>query len=424
MHTNEQTPIAVIGQGYVGLPLAESAIVAGHTVIGYDIDEDKIDSLRFGISPIQDVTHADVSAINATGRYQPTDRPDTLALCNTYIVTVPTPLLDSRPDLAYVLAAARTIGPHLRDGDLVVLESTVAPGTTDGAFHTELARTAPIGARFHVAFSPERIDPGNRTWTFRTTPKLVGARTDPARDRAVAFYRTICNTVVPCATAEIAEMAKLLENTYRYVNIALINELGRHATTMGIPIWDVITAAATKPYGFQAFHPGPGVGGHCLPIDPMYLSDEVERHTGRPFALVDLADQVNISQPAYVIDRAAALLNDDAKAVNGSIVLVLGIAYKRGTSDMRETPAMTIIGRLLQLGAHVIVADPYANLDGIPAVKIVDHRDGAITAAANADLVILVTDHDEFDYDQIGAAARRVLDTRNRFTPAGHITRL
>lgn len=420
---NDYYRVAVIGQGYVGLPLAHAAVAAGHHVVGFDVDADKVDGLRAGVSPIEDVSHADVAAMINSGRYQPTGMPDTLALCNVYVVTVPTPLRDGRPDLAHVIAAARSIGPMLSDDDLVVLESTVAPGTTSGVFHAELGRRCYPGVAFHVAFSPERIDPGNPHWHFRNTPKLVGGAYREATDRAAAFYATICDTVVRCATPEVAEMAKLLENTYRYVNIALINELARHAADLRIPIWDVVAAAGTKPYGFHAFWPGPGVGGHCLPVDPMYLSDRVEQQLGRPFALVDLADRINAGQPRYVVERAGALLNRDRKPFNGSHILILGAAYKAGTADMREAPAADIIRRLVDLGAVIAVADPRADLSVLNTVKTVEL--GGVAAAASAsDLVILVTDHAEFDYRAIAKTARLVLDTRNRFTPAPNIHKL
>ena len=417
--------VAVLGQGYVGLPVAQAAINAGHTVVGYDTNPHKVAALRVGVSPIEDVTDHDIAAMNATGRYQATDQPNDLADAAIYVVAVPTPLRDGRPDLNDVLAAAITIGPWLRRGDLVILESTVAPGTTRGDFYNTLAAATQLAAEdFLVAFSPERIDPGNPDWRFTNTPKLVGGIDIDSTFAATDFYRSICDQVIRCDSAEIAEAAKLLENTYRYVNIALVNEMGRHLRDLDVDIWDVIDAAATKPYGFQPFWPGPGVGGHCLPVDPMYLSDQVERDLGRCFALLDAAARINAGQPRYVIDRAIRLLNRDGKAVNGSVILVLGAAYKAGTGDVRETPATAIITGLIELGASVAVADPHANLDSIAGVKAVDHLAGATAVAANADLVILLTDHDEFDYEHIGAAARRVLDTRNRFTPASNIHKL
>jgi UDP-N-acetyl-D-glucosamine dehydrogenase len=311
---------------------------------------------------------------------------------------------------------------------LVALESTVAPGTTTGAFTEALQRHTDLraGVDFHVAFSPERIDPGNRTWRFANTPKLVGGADAAATERAANFYRTLCDTVIPVACPDVAELAKLLENTYRHVNIALVNELGRHAHSLGVDIWDVIAAAKTKPYGFQAFYPGPGVGGHCLPIDPVYLSHRVETDLHRPFDFVNLAMRVNDEQPAYVVDRAAELLNADRKPVNGSRILVLGLAYKAGTGDIRETPATRIVELLCKSGAQVSVCDPHisdASRVLPPDVKIED-VEAVESAARNADLTVLVTDHPDFPYDRIAAAANRVLDTRNRFEEAASVCRL
>ncbi|GIE99682.1 nucleotide sugar dehydrogenase [Paractinoplanes rishiriensis] len=413
-----QRRIAIIGQGYVGLPVAHAAVRAGHTVVGFDTDPDKIARLGAGSSPIDDVADPDLDHMLATGRYRPTGDHARLNDCDAYVVTVPTPLRDNRPDLTAVLSAARLIAPHVRDDTLVVLESTVAPGTTAGAFRTEIDRYATWTPRYLLAFSPERIDPGNPQWGFRNTPKLVAGADLAARDAAVSLYRTICDTVVPCPTLETAELAKLLENTYRYVNIALVNEFGRHAHALGASIWDVVTAAATKPYGFQPFWPGPGVGGHCLPVDPFYLEDGVEQRLGRGFDFIHAAGQINNGQPDYVVQRAVRLLNDRRRPVNGSTVLVLGYSYKVGTADIRETPAAKIVRLLLDLGAQVTVSDPHlaGAVPGIPAAKVIDHRDAA-RAATDADLVLLTTAHPEFDYDALAEAASTVLDTRNRFRP-------
>jgi UDP-N-acetyl-D-glucosamine dehydrogenase len=315
----------------------------------------------------------------------------------------------------------------------VVLESTVAPGTTAGIFTRELVQGAgalsAAAGDFHVGFSPERIDPGNAQWRFGNTPKLVSGTTEAGRDAIAAFYRSICDVVVPCDSPDVAELAKLLENTYRHVNIALVNEVGRHAHQLGIPIWDVVRAAATKPYGFHAFYPGPGVGGHCLPVDPVYLSDRVESEVGRPFDFVDLAMRVNDEQPDYVVERAMHLLNGRKQSVNGASVLVLGIAYKANTGDMRETPAARIVERLRELGAAVSICDPYAFPspdDSSPRwsdVKI-EHVGDVASGAARADLTILVTDHDNLPYAAIARSANLILDTRNRFAGADHVHRL
>ena len=405
----------MIGQGYVGLPVAHAAVHAGHTVVGYDVDERKVRDLLRGRSPIDDISDNDLASMLDTGRYLPADSSSALDGCSTFIVTVPTPLRDGRPDLTAVLAAARVIGPHLRDGDLVVLESTVAPGTTRGAFRDALATSADV----HVAFSPERIDPGNAQWRFANTPKLVGGLDAASGKTACAFYEGICDTVVPVDTAEEAETAKLLENTYRYVNIALVNELGRHTHELGINVWNVVRAAATKPYGFQPFFPGPGVGGHCLPIDPEYLADAVQRETGTGFEFVRLAMQINRAQPGYVVQRITELLNADHHTVNGSSILVVGAAYKPDTGDLRESPAVEVISRLAGLGAEVTVYEPHAGnasaLSARRAAHIVDSQDqlaGMLDTPGRFELAVILTDHSAVPYDAIVRAVPRVLDTR------------
>jgi UDP-N-acetyl-D-glucosamine dehydrogenase len=425
--------LVVIGQGYVGLPVAEAAVTAGHQVIGYDIDADKVSRLNAGSSPIEDVDDASLARMLASGRYQASRSSADLPDFDVALITVPTPLTDGRPDLSAVLSAARLVAPHVTAGCAVVLESTVAPGTTAGAFAQEIGQNAgslsAVAGDFHIGFSPERIDPGNHRWRFANTPKLVSGTTEAGCAAIAAFYRTICDLVIPCTSTDVAEMAKLLENTYRHVNIALVNEMSRHAHLLGVPIWDVVQAAATKPYGFHAFYPGPGVGGHCLPVDPVYLSDRVESEVGRPFDFVDLAMRVNGEQPHYVVDRAMHLLNGRKQSVNGACVLVLGIAYKANTGDMRETPAVQIIERLRELGAAVSVCDPFTfpSPDSTSArwsdVKI--ERPGDVAAgAARADLTILVTDHDGLPYDDIARNAPMILDTRNRFLHARNVHRL
>jgi UDP-N-acetyl-D-glucosamine dehydrogenase len=421
--------VTVVGQGYVGLPLARAAVHAGHTVTGYDVDAVRIDLLQRVVSPIEDVSTADLAGMYATGRYVVTDNAVTaLDGFDVAVVTVPTPLRDGLPDLSAVLTAATDISCHIRPGALVVLESTVAPGTTTGLFKQALQRHTNLraGTGFHLAFSPERIDPGNPTWGFANTPKLVAGADAAATEKAIHFYRTVCDTVIPVATADVAEFAKLLENTYRHVNIALVNELGRHAHALGIDIWQVISAAKSKPYGFQAFYPGPGVGGHCLPVDPVYLSHRVEADLHRPVDFVNLAMRVNDEQPVYVVDRVAELLNADRKALNGSKILVLGLAYKAGTGDIRETPATRIVELLCKGGAQVSVCDPYvADASRVlPAEAKVEEVSDVESAARHADVTLLVTDHGDFPYDRIARTAVRVLDTRNRFDESPAVCKL
>lgn len=438
--------LLIIGQGYVGLPLAQAAISAGHTVHAHDTNDAKVTAISAGRSPIEDVTDADLQAMRETGRYYCTTTLPTFQPFDVAIVTVPTPLRDGRPDLTAVLAAARTIGHALAESarrlgkgfglPLVVLESTVAPGTTAGVFTRALEQASRlcVGLDFHVAFSPERIDPGNPQWKFANTPKLVGGVAPTATQLAADFYGTICAQVHTTATAEEAEAAKLLENTYRHVNVALVNELGRHLRAMGIDIWNVVRAAATKPYGFQAFYPGPGVGGHCLPVDPAYLADAVQRATGAGFDFIELAMQVNRGQPAYVVQRIMELLNDGpGRAVKGSEILVVGAAYKRDSGDMRESPAVEIIERLAQLGAEVTVYDPCASSDdmarlagagGYGDVWPLQHpadlarqlqsgpKDGA--AGDRYHLAVILTDHENVPYGEIVRTVPWVLDTRGK----------
>lgn len=419
--------VVILGQGYVGLPLAQAAVHAGHHVTGYDIDPGRVAAIAKRTSPIDDVTDHHLADMHATGRYRCTDDPAMLAGFDVAVVTVPTPLKDGAPDLRAVLAAAALIGEHAVPGALVILESTVAPGTTRGAF-----TDAVFGPGLLIAFSPERIDPGNRVWTMRTTPKLVGGTTPDATRAARDFYETMCNTVIPVDTAEVAEAAKLLENTYRHVNIALVNELARHLHGLHIDTWQVIGAASTKPYGFQPFYPGPGVGGHCLPIDPAYLSDAVERQTGHPFRFVDLAMHINAAQPAYVVQRVIELLNTDRLPVNGSTIVALGATYKRNSGDLRESPAVPIIRRLAEMGATVQVCDPHASPEDL--ARLVDTTLGDVVVVElfelhqvlpRCDAAVILTDHTVFPYGEIGGGmAPRVLDTRGRFPSSTKVTAL
>lgn len=421
--TSTGQQVVILGQGYVGLPLAQAAVDAGHHVVGYDTHSGKVAQIGKRISPIDDVTDRDLYDMYDTGRYHCTDDPARLAGFDVAVVTVPTPLRDGSPNLDHVLEAGRLLGDLARPGALIILESTVAPSTTRGPF-----TDAVFGPGVLIAFSPERIDPGNRTWTLRTTPKLVGGTTSEATRAARDFYETFCDTVLPVTSAEIAEAAKLLENTYRHVNIALINELARHLHALDVDVWEVIAAASSKPYGFQPFQPGPGVGGHCLPIDPAYLSDAVERRTGHPFRFVDLAMQINAAQPAYVVQRISELLNTARTAVNGSRIVALGATYKRGSGDMRESPAVQIIRRLAELGATVLVCDPHASRDDLDrlgaAVKVIG-LDDLDEELDGCDAAVILTDHDEFPYPKIrNGLAPLVLDTRGRAVDSTKVTPL
>ena len=336
-------------------------------------------------------------------------------IADTIVICVPTPLsAGAAPDLSAVRAAVQTAGGILRRGMLVVLESTTYPGTTDEVVCPLLEQLSglTVGADFSLAFSPERIDPGNRSYGIRNTPKVVGGQTSSCADAATQFYEKLCDQVIRAKSAREAEMAKLLENTYRHVNIALVNEMAVFCHELGVDLWDAISCASTKPFGFQAFLPGPGVGGHCIPIDPNYLSFKV-RTLGYPFRFVELAQEINSKMPGYVVDRAAELLNNDAKPMNGARLLVLGVTYKRDVSDQRESPVRVIGRKLRSRGAALSYHDPYVTdwaIDGHP-VRRADDLEAEVRAA---DLVILLQDHSVYNLDQLASTARLVLDTRGR----------
>jgi UDP-N-acetyl-D-glucosamine dehydrogenase len=406
------TTVAVAGLGYVGLPLAMRAVQAGHRVIGYDTDPARVKSLAAGESYVEDVPARQVTAALASGRFCPASEPGACAGFDVAVITVPTPLRDGLPDLTYVEAASRSLGRFLRRGATVIVESTSYPGTTQEQVLPWLEDSSGLagGGDFHLGYSPERIDPGNSTWTLATTPKIV-AGIDAASLAAVQdFYRGLVDQTVAVSSPREAELAKLIENTFRHVNIALVNELTMFAHGLGIDVWEAIDAASTKPFGFMRFTPGPGVGGHCLPIDPSYLSWRVERTLGQSFRFVELANDINGHMPDYVVRRLMLALNDRGLPVKGARILLLGLAYKKNTGDARESPAVRVAQLLAGMGAQVRAADPHvaqAPLD--PAVARVEPTPAEITAA---DAVVLLTDHDEFSRAEIGSRAAYVLDCR------------
>ena len=407
--------VAVLGQGYVGLPLSMKAVAAGHDVIGIDASTERVKRLAAGDSFVEDVPRVALEAALRSGRYAVTD--DALA-CEGFdvaVVTVPTPLHEGAPDLSYIESAARMLAPHVRPDSLVVLESTTYPGTTEQLFVPILEAGSGLiaGVDFGVGYSPERIDPGNRTWDLETTPKLVAGIDSESLDRTDAFYSTFVRTTVRVSSCRAAELAKLLENTFRHVNVALVNELAMFAHDLDIDVWEAIDAAATKPFGFMKFTPGPGVGGHCLPIDPSYLSWTVRQRLGRSFRFVELANDINDHMPDYVASRLMRALNKQGVALSRARVLVLGLAYKRNAGDARESPAVALIHRLIADGAEVAVADPHV-VERMPIDALT--RRVALTEQelTRADAVVLVTDHDAFDYDLVTAHAALVLDTRHR----------
>ncbi|WP_395692960.1 nucleotide sugar dehydrogenase [Nocardioides sp.] len=404
--------LVVVGLGYVGLPLAQEATRAGLTVAGLDIDRAGVDGLNAGRSHVDDLSDDDVAAMVAAG-FRATTDPEVLAAADTVVICVPTPLgAEGGPDLTAIRAAVDATAAHLRPGQLVVLESTTYPGTTDEVVRPALEQAGGLvaGEDFHLAFSPERIDPGNPTWGLANTPKVVGGLTPACTARAAAFYGKFVTTVVEASGTREAETAKLLENTYRHINIALVNEMARFCHELGIDLWDVIRCASSKPFGFQAFYPGPGVGGHCIPIDPNYLSHNVRAKLGYPFRFVELAQEINATMPSYVARRAQNLLNEHGKAIHGSSVLLLGVTYKADIGDQRESPAVPLAKHLDLLGARVVYHDPHVEEwePGVPVSRASDLE----TALAFADLVVLVQPHTAYDVADLASRSRLFFDTR------------
>lgn len=409
------TRLAVVGQGYVGLPLALRACEMGLDVTGFDIDEELVALLNSGRSHVSDVSDESLLAALRAG-YQCTSDPATIAGSDVVVVCVPTPLAaGGGPDLSAIEESARMIGRHVTSETLVILESTTYPGTTE-----EMFAPLVLGDRFSlddipIAFSPERIDPGNAQFGVQNTPKVVGGLTDRATREAVAFYELFIDSVVEAKGAKEAEMAKLLENTFRHVNIALVNEMLRFSNELDIDLWDAIDCAATKPFGYMAFRPGPGVGGHCIPVDPSYLSHRVKAQLGYAFRMVELAQEINLAAPVYVASRLTDVLNGARIAVNGAKVLLVGVTYKPDIADQRESPAIPLAQRLAAMGADLTYHDPHV-LEWSPWTD--PHRanvaraDDVYEASGRADAVILLQPHQEYDLGLLGRSARRLLDTR------------
>ena len=404
--------LTVVGLGYVGLPLVQEACRSGMKVTGLDVNPVVVMDLTNGVSHVDDVDGDDVAEMKAAG-FVATTEPDCVEGSDVVVICVPTPLNDDNaPDLSSVIAATRTVAAHLSRGALVVLESTTYPGTTEQKVGPLLEEGSGLtaGVDFNLAYSPERIDPGNREWWFRNTPKVVGGLTKECAERAVEFYEKIVDTVVPTVGLSEAEFAKLLENTYRYVNIALVNEMAVFCHELGIDLWAAIDAAKTKPFGFEAFYPGPGVGGHCIPIDPNFLS-WVVRSLGSRFRLVELSQEVSTRMPRYIVKRVQDALNKDLKAVNGSNILLLGVTYKANLSDQRGTPARPVAAQLLDMGAEVYFFDPYVDLFPTNGKELSCATD--LSDAINqADLVVLLQAHDQIIQSTSLTEARRILDTR------------
>ena len=426
--------VAVVGQGYVGLPMALRIAEAGQAVIGFDVNRSLVDALNEGRSHIDDVSDSELQTA-LRGSFRASADPEDLARATVILVCVPTPLSqDGGPDLAPVRAAAETIGRHVSSGTLCILESTTYPGTTEEVFAPLVCGSRlTVGRDVFIAFSPERIDPGNTAYGVQNTPKVVGGLTPECGRRAKAFYSSFVDTVVEARGAKEAEMAKLLENTFRHVNIALVNEMLRFSRDLDIDLWDAIDCAATKPFGFMAFRPGPGVGGHCIPVDPSYLSHRVKAKLGYAFRMVELAEEINTAAPQYVADRARDLLNEVGKPVKGSKILLLGVTYKANISDRRESPADPLARRLLGWGADLAYHDPFVerwspneehgadNPVDLPTLTCVPDLEAAVQ---DADVVILLQSHSSYDLARLSDVASSLLDTRGVVPETSAVHRL
>ncbi|UUZ45103.1 nucleotide sugar dehydrogenase [Janibacter limosus] len=415
--------VAIIGRGYVGLPLALEASRVGVKVLGFDINEGVVKALNSGVSHIDDLSDDDIRAMLDAG-FEATTDPSRLDEVKTIIICVPTPLSeDGGPDLGPINSAVKTISEHLHAGQTIVLESTTYPGTTDEVVRPALEAGGLVaGKDFFLAFSPERIDPGNEQYGAKNTPKVVGGHTPACGDAAAAFYGQFVDTVVRAKGTREAETAKLPENTYRHINIAPVNEMARFCHDLDIDLWDVINAAKTKPFGFRAFYPGPGVGGHCIPIDPNYLSYNVRAKLGYPFRFVELAQEINATMPAYVVQRAQNILNEDSKSLRGSTVLLLGVTYKPDIADQRESPAVPPAQQLLAKGASVQYFDAKVmDWKAVPEAARADDLDAAVAAA---DLTVLVQNHKTFDVEALAGKSQRFFDTRGVAEDSDKVERL
>ena len=385
--------LGVVGLGYVGLPLAVEASLQGLNVVGYDINSERVDIINNGLSPIEDISNEQLSS--ALKNFHPTTNSKELSECRNVVISVPTPLTDYQPDLSYVIDAAKTVGENLVSNQVVILESTTYPGTTIEVLIPNLEKRSGLiaGKDFFVGYSPERIDPGNKIWKFKNTPKVISGMNDDSTKKIKEFYESIIDETVVVNGTKEAEMVKLLENTYRHVNIALINELAMLCEMLDIDIWEVVNAAKTKPFGFESFKPGPGVGGHCIPVDPEYLSFKT-RQIGKPVRFVELAQEINNSMPTYVVNRVSDLLNSNDKILRNSKILLLGVAYKKDISDMRESPAVDIAQLLLNKSVEVSFYDPFVEEFSVSGDSINKETDEK--AFNNYDMILVLTPHTKF----------------------------
>jgi len=406
--SNFKYDLGVVGLGYVGLPLAVVSANSGLNVIGYDVSPERVKEINSGVSPIEDISDQELS--KALDSFDATGDPSLLSKCQHIVISVPTPLTDYQPDLSYVESAAKSVGENLVSNQVIILESTTYPGTTLEVLVPNLEKYSNLeaGSDFFVGYSPERIDPGNKEWKFKNTPKVISGINDDSLEKINAFYKKIIDQTVIVKGTREAEMVKLLENTYRHVNIALINELAMLCKMLEIDIWEVVNAAKTKPFGFQSFTPGPGVGGHCIPVDPEYLSFKT-RQIGKPVRFVELAQEINNSMPAYVVSRVNELLNSKDKILRNSKILVLGVAYKKDISDMRESPALDILELLLEKNVEVSFYDPFVSELNISGQSI--KKESSSNNFENYDMLLVLTPHSEFSEINFDSLQNIVFDT-------------
>lgn len=408
---SKEAQVAVIGLGYVGLPLAVESAKAGFRTLGIDLAEGKVDAINQGKNYIGDVDDTVLAELVQSKTLSATTDFSRLAECDFISICVPTPLGKGKvPDISFIIAAVTEVRNYLRKEQVIILESTTYPGTTAEVVLPILAESGlKVGEDFFLAFSPERIDPGNAQYGLKNTPKVIGGMTSACTETAVSLYQTFIDKVIPVSSAESAEMVKILENTFRAINIGLANEIAIMCHRMGIDVWEVIQAASSKPFGFMPFYPGPGLGGHCIPVDPHYLVWKLKTLNYTP-RFIQLADEINSSMPDVVIDRVTECLNDMGKSLRGSKVLVVGVAYKKNVSDMRESPALTVIQTLLEKGADVSYHDPFVAELTIEGQSVV-HRD--LENVGGYDCLVILTDHSNIDYDYLMQESQAIVDTRN-----------
>ena len=407
-NTEFEYDLGVVGLGYVGLPLAVESSNQGLKVIGYDINPERVEMINNGISPIEDILNDELS--NALNNFHSTLDSELLSKCQNIVISVPTPLTDYQPDLSFVINAAKTVGENLVKNQVIILESTTYPGTTIEVLIPNLENTSKLkaGEDFFVGYSPERIDPGNKVWKFKNTPKVVSGINDISTEKIQSFYESIIENIVLVKGTKEAEMVKLLENTYRHVNIALINELAMLCKMLDIDIWEVVNAAKTKPFGFESFKPGPGVGGHCIPVDPEYLSFKT-RQIGKPVRFVELAQEINNSMPAYVVGQISEILNKNGKILNNSKILLMGVAYKNDISDMRESPAIDITELLLEKKVDVSYFDPFVKEFSVLGKSI--NKEDEINSFDNYDMLLVLTPHSNFSDIDFSKIKTTIFDT-------------